>query len=393
MCPSDQPNPVPPPGPPASGPPAWLDTGAQYAWRWLVILAAVAAALVVVLQLYLVVLPVIVALILATICVPPARWLERRGLNRLGATSVVVIGGVLGLAAVIAAITPAFVRQTRELGPTIGEGIDALLDWVENGPIGWERAEVEETVGGLFADGFATRAPALITTIGELLAALALTVVLLFFFVKDSDSLTGWLVARIPTTQRQTVAAMASRGWTALSGFVRGTAVVALIDAVGIGIGLAVIGVPLVLPLMLLVFLGGFIPVVGATVTGLLAVLVALAWGGLGPALAVLGVVIVVQQLESNVLQPVIMRRAVSLHPVVILSALTAGAVLAGIIGAFLAVPITAVLAAVSNELRLRREAEVAGMALTDEPIGGPGRLPATLSELAARPPAGPDPG
>ncbi len=149
----------------------------------------------------------------------------------------------------------------------------------------------------------------------------------------------------------------------------RGTALVALVDAIGIGVGLAILGVPLVLPIAVLTFFGGFIPVIGAFVAGLIAVLVALAsTGELTTTLLVLAVVVGVQQFESNVLQPVIMRRAVSLHPVVILAALTAGGLLAGIIGAFLAVPIAAVLSAVGNELRLRHEAAARGEPIEDEP-------------------------
>jgi hypothetical protein len=154
---------------------------------------------------------------------------------------------------------------------------------------------------------------------------------------------------------------------------VRGTAAVALIDAVGIGIGLAIVGVPLVLPLSLLVFFGGFVPVVGAFVTGILAVLVALASNGLQSALIVTGIVIAVQQIESNVLQPTIMRRAVALHPVVTLTVLVAGTMLIGIIGAFLAVPVTAVIAAVANELRLRKESRRLGIEVGPQPLGGPG--------------------
>jgi predicted PurR-regulated permease PerM len=164
--------------------------------------------------------------------------------------------------------------------------------------------------------------------------------------------------------------AVGRRAWTALAGFIRGTAAVALIDAIGIGIGLAIVGVPLVLPIAVLVFLGGFIPVIGAFVTGLLAVLVALAAGGLQQALIVLAIVVAVQQIESNVLQPVIMRRAVSLHPVVILAALTAGAALTGVVGAFLAVPIAAVASAVGNELRLRHEATERGVSTDEDPVG-----------------------
>ncbi|MEX0836218.1 MAG: AI-2E family transporter, partial [Nitriliruptor sp.] len=183
-------------------------------------------------------------------------------------------------------------------------------------------------------------------------------IVLLFFFVKDGESIVDWFIARTPDDHRNVVRAVGHRAWSALAGFVRGTATIALIDAIAIGIGLAIVGVPLVLPLALLVFLGAFIPVIGAFISGLVAVLVALASGGFVTALIVLAIVFGVQQVEGNVLQPTIMRRAVALHPVIVLTALTAGGVLAGIVGAFLAVPVAAVLSAVGNELRLRHEAD-----------------------------------
>lgn len=168
----------------------------------------------------------------------------------------------------------------------------------------------------------------------------------------------------------------------------RGTATIALIDALGIGLALLILGVPLVIPLTLLVFLGGFLPVIGASIAGLIAVLVALADGGVVTALLVLGAVVAVQQLEGHILQPVIMRRAVSLHPIVILVALATGSAMLGIVGAFLSVPAAAVLSAVGNELRLRSEAgllsdNTRGDAPSD-PLGGPGVAEAGLAALPA---------
>ncbi len=154
----------------------------------------------------------------------------------------------------------------------------------------------------------------------------------------------------------------------------RGTATIALIDALGIGIGLFFLDVPLVLPLMVLVFFGGFLPVVGAFLAGLVAVLVALASGGITTALLTLALILAVQQIEGNFLHPTIMRRAVALHPIVVLTALAAGGALGGIIGAFLAVPVVAVVSAVSNEIRLRLELGLFddGADAPPYPIGGP---------------------
>ena len=360
------------------GVPSWLDTCVQYTWRVLVLIAGLAAILVVMTRLYLVTLPIIIALILSTLFVPPARRLERHGFPRVAAASTVVISGIGILAGLIALLTPAFIDEMQELGPTVGDGVDRVLTWVEEGPIGWDRTQIEQ----LFTDAMeqfegavgtiAAQIGSIAVAVVEGITAMILAVVLLFFFVKDGAQIIDWFITHTPVRHRDTIRAAGKRAWTALSGFVRGTALVALIDAVGIGVGLWIVGVPLVLPLAVLVFLGGFVPVIGAFVTGLLAVLVALAAGGLTTALIVLAIVVAVQQIESNVLQPTIMRRAVSLHPVVILGVLTAGAVLIGIVGAFLAVPVAAVVAAVGNELRLRHEAALRGVVPGPKPISGP---------------------
>ncbi len=366
--------------------PEWLDTATQYTWRGLLLIVGLAAVLWVLTRLYLVTLPVIIALILATLCVPPARKLERRGVPRLLAAVIVVLGGIGSLIGILALMAPAFINQIQQLVPTVVEGVETTLVWIEEGPIGYDREQLEDFAQqGMdaledSAAAIAAQVGTIALAVGQGLTALVLALVLLFFFVKDGNQLVGWFIDRAPEQHRNTMRAVGARAWVALSGFVRGTAFVALVDAIGIGVGLAIVGVPLVLPLAVLVFFGGFIPVIGATVTGILAVLVALASEGLVAALIVTAIVLAVQQFESNVLQPTIMRRAVALHPVVILGVLTAGAVLIGLVGAFLAVPVTAVAAAVGNELRLRSEIAKRGGVAGPSPIGGPGVDPETVT-------------
>ncbi|HSK24969.1 MAG TPA: AI-2E family transporter [Egicoccus sp.] len=367
--------------------PSWLHTGASWGWRLLVMLVGAGAILWVMARLSLVTLPIIIALILCTLCVPPARALERRGLPRAPAALIVVGGGLLAIGGLVALLTPAFVDQVQELQPTVLDAVDTLFGFLENN-FGWNRDEVFSYVqqltdraqesGGQVAGQVLTGAAAIV----QGLAALLLAIVLLFFFVKDGEQIVAWFQARSPADHRDTISAVGRRAWAALAGFVRGTATVALIDAIGIAVGLAVLRIPLVLPIAVLVFLGSFIPVIGAFLTGLLAVLVALAAGGVQKALIMLAIVLAVQQLEGNVLQPIIMRRAVALHPVVILSALTGGAALAGIVGAFLAVPVAAVASAVGNELRLRAEANaVTEPGAEPEPLG-PSEEPVTTDDL-----------
>ena len=364
-----------------SGPavPAWLDTLAQFSWRLLVVLVGVSGLVLLLTRLYLVSLPIILALVFATIAVPPARRLERRGVPGLLAALIVVVGGTLTLLGGLILLIPAFTRQVAALGPTVNEAFDQVLDWVETGPLGLDRGELEtivtDAIGniGEFSGTIATQVGTIALAVGEVLTALSLAVVLLFFFVKDGEQIVGWFISRAPERLRDDMRASGARGWGALAGYVRGTAAIALIDAVGIGLGLLIVGIPLVLPLTLLVFIGGFVPVIGAFISGLLATLVALATGGLTTALIVLAIVVVVQQVESSILQPMIMRRAVSLHPIVILTVLTAGAVIVGVLGAFLAVPIAATLAAVGNELRLRGELRRRGVQPGSGPLGGRG--------------------
>lgn len=341
--------------------PFWLARAAAWGWRGLVVAVALYASVWLLARLSVVVIPVIIALILTTLCLPPAQWLERRGLPEAAAAGVVVVGGLVAIIGGLAALTPTFVDQIADLQPALRDGVDFVLETAAD--FGYDRDRLDELLSqaGEALTGSASSVIGGIaggaSAVASGLAGIALLVVLLFFFVKDADEIRDWITARTPSHHRELVARLGERAWSALSGYVRGTAAIAAIDAIAIGIGLAIIGVPLVLPLSLLVFLGAFLPVIGAFVAGLVAVLVALASGGLTAAVWTLVLIIGVQQVEGNVLHPTIMRRAVALHPVVVLTALAVGATLAGIVGAFLSLPVAAVLAAVGNELRLRADA------------------------------------
>jgi putative heme transporter len=357
----------------------WLRKVGGGAWLWLGILLVAAIALFIAVELAIVVVPVILGLILTTIAAPPTRWLERRGLPPALATAIIVIGGLFAIIGGLAALVPLFVTQAQDLWPTVVQGWNDLLAWLEEGPLGIDRVQVEGWLDqGLNAIGeqageIAGSAVSVATSTIEAFTAFILTVVITFFLVKDGRSVAGWVRERVPAHRRDDVTAYGKRGWESLGGYVRGTAAVAFIDAVGIGLGLLILGVPLVLPLAVLIFFGGFIPVVGAALTGFLAVLVALASEGVVTALLVLAVVAVVQQVESDILQPMIMGRVVPLHPLVVLLVLSAGAKLIGLIGALLAVPLAASVSAIGNEVRLR--AEHLGEP-GPEPLGGPnGRL------------------
>jgi len=356
--------------------PPLLGTLAAVSWRLLVVAAAVGVVLFVTTQLFLVILPVFVAMLVTTLLAPPAGWLSRHRWPPALAAAVVLAAALLGLTGIVALLAPAVAAELRGVGDEVAEGGEDALNWLVHGPLDMSPEQVDRLFAQAAAQARANLGP--ITTglltgavvAVEVLAGVLITIVLVFFFVKDGDVLTGWLLARAPAHRREEVAAIGERAWSTLLGYVRGVSIVALVDALGIGLGLVLIGVPLVLPLMVLTFIGGFFPIIGATVAGGVAVFVALVSGGPVDALLTAAVVVAVQQLESNLLQPVVMGRAVQLHPVVILLSVIAGAVLAGVVGAFLAVPAAAVGAAVGNELRLRREAALAAAA--DQQVTGP---------------------
>lgn len=337
-----------------------LDRVAAITWKSLVVAAGVVVVVVALAHLRLLVLPVIVALLLTTVLVPPVRLLQRVRIPRLLATWIVLLGVAGALAGLVAVAAPSVVEEFRGLGPTVEEGIRQIENWLVEGPLELSQAEIDRytdqiaeqlrSSGRSLASG--VLAGAVLVT--EVIAGILLILVLVFFFVKDGEKMCEFGLRQLREEHRDLARVLGQRGWNALGAYVRGTALVAVVDATIIGLGLVLIGVPLVAPLVLLTFFGAFFPLVGAVVVGSLAVLVALVSGGVTDALLTLGVVVVVQQVEGDVVAPLVLGRAVRLHPVVILMALTAGAIVGGLIGAFLAVPTAAVAVAVASELKAR---------------------------------------
>lgn len=342
--------------------PAWLRIGAAYSWRLLLVAATAGIVLWMLARLYLVTAPLLIALFLATIAVPSARWLERRRLPRTPSALLTVIGGVLILLGLFGIAVPLFLAEMDDLGQRLGEGRDAIVGWLERAPEPLSGARVDDLLGRAsqeiqeHAGQILTGALTGITMAGQVIVIILLSLIVLFFLIRDGERFVGWALSHVPADRRGSVSSAADRAWGTLTGYMRGLVVVAAVDAVAVGIGLALIGVPLVVPLMLITFFGAFIPIVGTTVAGAVAVVVALVGAGPLQALLVLALFIVVPQVEGNFLQPVVMGRAVQLHPVVVLLVLTAGATLAGIAGAFLAVPVAAVIAAVRDDVASSRD-------------------------------------
>ena len=344
--------------------PSWLRTAASIGWRLLVLFAVLYVAVWLLLKIGLVVFPVLVAAIFTTLFVPPAQWLEERGMSRSVATSVVVVGGIVVVFGLGALIVMRFVAAAPQLGESLSQGYDQLLQWLSS--FGLSPEDVRSSISGMFGGGGEGEdggaAGSVVSggrVVVEVVGGFLLMLVLLFFFVKDREEIVGWFREIVPSGYRPVADRLGERTWDVLARYLRGVAVIATVDAIGTVIGLLIIGVPMVLPLGVLMFLGGFIPVVGATVAGFVAIMVALVSGGLVDAALTLGVVVLVQQVDAHVLQPVVMGHEVPLHPAMVLIAVAAGAAAFGIPGAIIAVPVAAVASAVGHELRLMNVEEV----------------------------------
>ena len=263
--------------------------------------------------------------------------------------ALAALGGVLALLVLLGGAGVFIWRRVSddlpELRAALADAVDRVRGFLVDGPLSLDAGQVDRQRDDLVRrqQENAPTPYAGATTALEVVAAVLLAVVVLFLLLKDGGRIWGWVVHLVPDDQRARVDDAGRQGWGALTAYVRGTVLVAAVDAGGIGIALLVLGVPLALPLIVLTFLGAFVPIVGATVAGAAAVLVALVGGGLTDALLVLGAVLVVQQMEGNVLQPLIMGRALRLHPLVILLSVASAGLLGGIAGAVAAVPVVAV--------------------------------------------------
>ncbi|MGW3609074.1 AI-2E family transporter [Micromonospora sp. NPDC005163] len=257
-------------------------------------------------------------------------------------TVLLLLGILVGVGALVWNLTAS---QFDQLSQELTQGLDRTRDFVTSTlPVTDAQLDrlVDQARQGL--SGSSPDPVAGARTVTEVLGSALLALVLLFFLLKDGRSMWHWVLSRTTGPNRPVVAEAGRAGWRTLGAYSRGTMLIAAIDAIGIGLALVVLRVPLALPLALITFLGGFVPIIGATVAGAVAVLVALAANGPTTALLTLAAVIAVQQIEGNLLEPLVMKRQVRLHPAVILVAVTAGTLIAGIAGAFVSVPITAVL-------------------------------------------------
>ncbi len=329
--------------------PKVLRVSAALGWRLLVVVAALYVIGQVVAYLAAIVVPVAIALLLAALLSPAVNALDARYVPRGIATALVVISGLAVLGGVLVFVVTTFVNGVPALGAQLTGSIDSIVGWLTTGPLHLSPDQLagaqKQILDTVSANQASITAGALTTaaTIGEALTETLLVVFTLIFFLSGGVQIWTFLLGVVPRNVRTRVDVAGRRGVAALVSYVRATAAVAVVDAVAIGIGLGILGVPLAVPLAALVFLGAFVPIIGAVVGGGVAVLVALVAKGPVTALIVLAVVIAVMQLESHVLQPLLLGRAVKLHPLAVVVAIATGLVVGGIAGALLAVPLLAV--------------------------------------------------
>lgn len=323
---------------------------AAWAWRLLVILAAAVALLWVVQKLEIIVVPVLVALLLSALLVPVVDWLDRHGMPRGGAVALVLLGGFSILGGILAFVILQFIDGLPGLTEQVTQSIESTRRWLIHGPAHLRSEQIDSAgnaaIEALHNNQSKLTSGALSTaaTVTELVTAAVLVLFTLIFFLYGGRNIWQYVLGIIPSDVRDRVHEAGNAGYGSLIGYVRATFLVALTDAAGVGTGLAIMGIPLALPLASLVFLGAFIPLIGALISGLLAVVVALLAKGIVYALMTLGVLIAVNQIEAHLLQPLVMGRAVSIHPLAVVLAISTGGVLAGIVGALLAVPTVAFL-------------------------------------------------
>jgi predicted PurR-regulated permease PerM len=339
-----------------------LRIAAAWSWRLLVVAAAAVALLWAVGRLHQVVVPVAISLLLSALLSPAVTWLRRRvRLHRSVATALVMVGGLAVVAGTLTLVITQFVDSWPKLSENAQAGLAQIQGWLKRGPLHLSDQQLSSAFTAInqwvsdHRSALTTGAVSTATTALDVLASAFLVLFTTFFFLRDGSRIWRFLVGLLPAAGREPLGSAGEQSWQTLVAYVRATVLVAFIDAAGIGIGLVILRVDLAFPLAALVFLGAFIPIIGATLSGTVAILIALVTRGPLTALLVLLVVIGVQQLEGHVLQPAIMGKAVAIHPLAVIMAIATGVVLAGIIGALVAVPITAVLNTGIRHLAARR--------------------------------------
>ena len=349
--------------------PYGVDLAAAWSWRFLVMAAALGLILWLLNFFLVVMLPIVIAMLIAALVSPLVAWLQRLGLPRKAAALLVVVLGIGVIGLLVTFVGNQVSSGVSDLSTQVSSGIDQIRDWLRDGPLHVTDTQISATLdqaqkkiqeSSADAVGAATEVG---TALGHLVAGLFIVLFATYFFLADGTLIWAWMVRLFPRAGRLQADSSGRVAWRSLTQFVRATVMVAATDAIGTMIGALVLGVPFVSAIGVLVFLGAFVPLIGAFVSGSVAVLVALVAQGPVTALIMFGVVVAVQQLEAHILQPFLMGRFVSVHPLAVIVAIALGVIVAGIPGALIAVPLAASLNAVVQHL-------AAGTAVGDTPEG-----------------------
>lgn len=337
---------------------------AAWSWRLLLVLAAVYVALQLFALLSVVLVPVILGLLLAAVASPLVDRIASAKVPRSLATALVVVTGLVLLAALVTLVTQQFTSGFQDLRQSVGDSIVQLQRYLAD--LGLSRGQLRdafdrarEAVTSGAGGNLGGTVVSVTSTAGHVVAGLFITLFATIFFTYDGRTIWAWFVRLFPDRARPRVQGSGERAWAVLTSYVRATVIIAAVDAIGIVAVALILGLPLIVPIGVLVFIGAFVPIVGATISGIAAVAVALVSEGPVAALVMLGGVIAVQQLEGHVLQPFLMGRLVRVHPLAVVVVIAIGALVAGVFGALIAVPLTAIINSVATFLAGERQARL----------------------------------
>ena len=336
-----------------------LDLAAAWSWRLIVIVFAVLGLLWTFRYFAVITLPLAISLLVSALAVPLVHALGRIGLPRGIAAGIVMVLGIGTVALLLTFVGQQVAQGASDLADSVVAGLDQVREWLRSGPLNVSDSQLDGYIAEMQAavtdstgsGGVVTRVTEVGTAVGHVVAGFFIVLFSTYFFLADGDRIWAWLVRLSPRAARERVDASGRVAWVSLTQFVRATVLVALADAVGIMAVAFFLGVPFVVAIGVLVFLGAFVPMIGATLAGMVAILVALVDQGPLAALLMLGGVILVQQVEGHILQPFLMGRFVSLHPLGVIVAIGCGVLVAGIAGALIAVPLAAAGNAVAQHL------------------------------------------
>ena len=330
--------------------PLGVHVAAAWSWRFVVIIAALAVAVLLIIQLSFLVIPLLIAVLLAVLATPLAKQLRRVGFPGWLATITTLVTLFAAVTALVWLVVEQIARDWSSLQERSIQAYEDFIDFLLQSPLQVSEAQLTEWFDSFLVDmewntaWILSGALSLTSSVGSVLIGIGIAIFALIFFVHDGERIWRWLIGLLPGDARAPVAGASAKGWATLTKFVNVQIFVAAVDALGIGLGAFFLGLPLVIPIAVAVFLGGFVPIIGAFVTGALAAFIALVYAGPIAALIMVIIVLAVQQLESQVLQPLVMGAAVKVHPLAVVLAVSAGGFLAGIPGVLFAVPIVAYL-------------------------------------------------